>query len=102
MALKIAMHNWMRPEPIETTISRLGRSGYDGIELSGEPAVYDVDCVKQELAEHGLECWGAVTVMTGGRDLVHEDRHARLDSVRYVKDCLSLVASMGGKVLTVV
>ena len=41
MALKVAMHNWMRPEPIETTITRLGRSGYDGIEISGEPAVYD-------------------------------------------------------------
>ena len=41
MALKVAMHNWMRPEPIETTIARLGRSGYDGIEISGEPAVYD-------------------------------------------------------------
>ena len=24
MALKVAMHNWMRPEPIETTITRLG------------------------------------------------------------------------------
>jgi D-psicose/D-tagatose/L-ribulose 3-epimerase len=31
MALKVAMHNWMRPEPIETTITRLGRSGYNGI-----------------------------------------------------------------------
>ena len=46
MALKISMHNWMRPEPIETTITRLGRSGYDGIEISGEPALYDADQVK--------------------------------------------------------
>ena len=37
MALKVSMHNWMRPEPIETTITRLGRSGYNGIEISGEP-----------------------------------------------------------------
>src|SRR5918996_934153 len=28
MALKVAMHNWMRPEPIETTIERLARAGY--------------------------------------------------------------------------
>jgi len=27
MALKVAMHNWMRPEPIETTIRRLARFG---------------------------------------------------------------------------
>jgi D-psicose/D-tagatose/L-ribulose 3-epimerase len=102
MALKIAMHNWMRPEPIETTITRLGRSGYDGIEISGEPAVYDPDDVKRLLDQHGLECWGSVTLMTGGRDLVHEDHYVRRASVEYVKDTLSLVASRGGKILTVV
>jgi D-psicose/D-tagatose/L-ribulose 3-epimerase len=102
MALKIAMHNWMRPEPIETTITRLGRSGYDGIEISGEPAVYDPENVKGLLGQHGLECWGAVTLMTGGRDLVHEDHYVRRASVEYVKDTLSLVASLGGKILTVV
>ena len=53
MALKVAMHNWMRPEPIETTITRLGRSGYDGIEISGEPAVYDADHVKGLLDSTG-------------------------------------------------
>jgi D-psicose/D-tagatose/L-ribulose 3-epimerase len=88
LALKIAMHNWMRPEPIETTITRLGRSGYDGIEISGEPALYDAESVKRQLGEHGLECWGAVTLMTGGRDLVHEDYYVRRASVEYVKDTL--------------
>jgi D-psicose/D-tagatose/L-ribulose 3-epimerase len=100
--MKVAMHNWMRPEPIETTITRLGRSGYDGIEISGEPAVYDLDAVKRQLDENGLECWGSVTLMTGGRDLVHEDHYVRLASVQYVKDCLSLVSDLGGKILTIV
>ena len=54
MALKVAMHNWMRPEPIETTIARLGRSGYDGIEISGEPALYDTGHVRSLLEERGL------------------------------------------------
>ena len=40
--------------------------------------------------------------MTGGRDLVHEDHYVRLASVQYVKDCLTLVASLGGKILTIV
>ncbi|HTE61882.1 MAG TPA: sugar phosphate isomerase/epimerase [Solirubrobacteraceae bacterium] len=102
MALKVAMHNWMRPESIDTTIARLGRSGYDGIEISGEPAVYDPDHVKQLLDQNGLECWGSVTLMTGGRDLVHEDHYVRMASVQYVKDCLSLVGSLGGKIVTVV
>ena len=102
MALKVAMHNWMRAEPIETTITRLGRSGYDGIEISGEPATYDSDEIKRLLGQHGLNCWGSVTLMTGGRDLVHEDHYVRLASVQYVKDCLSFVASLGGDILTVV
>jgi D-psicose/D-tagatose/L-ribulose 3-epimerase len=100
--MKIAMHNWMRPEPIETTIARLARSGYDGIEISGEPAIYDADRVGELLEQHGLECWGSVTVMTGGRDLVHEDHYVRLATVQYVKDCLSLAASLGGRIVTVV
>ena len=102
MALKVAMHNWMRPEPIETTIARLARSGYDGIEISGEPAVYDAGHVRSLLDEHGLECWGAVTLMVGGRDLLHEDNYVRIGSIQYVKDTIDLIAALGGKILTVV
>src|SRR5829696_4254130 len=102
MPLKTAMHNWMRAEPIETTIARLARSGYDGIEISGEPLTYDADEVKRLLDQHGLSCRGSVTLMTGGRDLVHEDHYVRQASVQYVKVCLSFVSSMGGSILTVV
>ena len=54
MALKMAMHNWMRPEPIERTIERLARMGYDGIEISGEPQGYDPDLVRGLLEDNGL------------------------------------------------
>jgi D-psicose/D-tagatose/L-ribulose 3-epimerase len=102
MALKVAMHNWMRPEPIETTIRRLARSGYDGIEISGEPALYDPKQVRSLLDEHGLECWGSVTLMVGGRDLLHEDKYVRIGSVQYVKDTIDLIKALGGSILTVV
>jgi sugar phosphate isomerase/epimerase len=102
MALKVAMHNWMRPEPIETTIRRLARCGYDGIEISGEPALYDPKQVRSLLDEHGLECWGSVTLMVGGRDLLHEDRYVRIGSVQYVKDTIDLIKALGGSILTVV
>jgi sugar phosphate isomerase/epimerase len=96
------MHNWMRPEPIERTIERLARLGYDGIEISGEPRLYDAARLRALLDEHGLECWGAVTLMMGGRDLLHEDPYMRLASVQYVKDCLSFVSALEGKIVTVV
>ena len=68
--MKVSMHNWMRPEPIEHTIERLARLGYDGIEISGEPQLFDVGAVRGLLDEHGIDCWGAVTLMMGGRDLL--------------------------------
>jgi sugar phosphate isomerase/epimerase len=100
--LKFAMHNWMRTEPIEDTIGRLGRCGYDAIEISGEPAVWDTAEVKRLLDGHGVGCWGAVTLMTGGRDLVHEDRYVRRGSIEYCKDTVSQVAEWGGQILTIV
>jgi sugar phosphate isomerase/epimerase len=102
MSIRVSMHNWMRPEPIERTIARLGRLGYDGIEISGEPALYDVAHVRGLLEAHGIQCWGGVTLMTGGRDLLHEDRYVRKGSIAYVKDCLTLVSELGGKILSVV
>src|SRR3954447_5388720 len=102
MAMKVSMHNWMRPEPIERTIERLAKLGYDGIEISGEPLVYESERLRAVLDEHGIRCWGAVTLMMGARDLLHEDRYARRASVEYVKDCLTLVAELGGEILTVV
>ena len=102
MSIGVSMHNWMRPEPIERTIARLGQLGYDGIEISGEPALHDVARVRGLLEEHGIECWGAVTLMTVGRDLLHEDSYVRLGSVAYVKDCLTLVSELGGRILSVV
>jgi D-psicose/D-tagatose/L-ribulose 3-epimerase len=102
MALKVAMHNWMRPEPIETTISRLARAGYDAIEIGGEPATTDVEQVRSLLEEHDLRLWGAVTLMVGGRDLLHEDKYVRVGSVQYVKDTIDMISTLGGEVLTVV
>jgi D-psicose/D-tagatose/L-ribulose 3-epimerase len=100
--LKFAMHNWMRAEPIEDTIERLGRCGYDAIEISGEPAVWDTDEVKGLMDKHGVGCWGSVTLMTGGRDLVHEDAYVRRGSIDYVKDTMSQIAAWGGEIITIV
>jgi len=58
--------------------------------------------VRGLLDQHGLECWGAVTLMTDGRDLLSEDPYVRLGSVAYVKECLTMVSELEGKIMTVV
>ena len=97
--MQVSMHNWMRPEPIEHTIERLGRLGYDGLEISGEPQLYDAERLRPVLDEHGLRCWGAVTLMTAGRDLLDQDPYVRRGSIEYVKDTLTFVSELGGRSL---
>ncbi|MBL8168848.1 MAG: sugar phosphate isomerase/epimerase, partial [Acidobacteria bacterium] len=100
--MKHSMHNWMRPEPIETTLERLHRFGYDGIEISGEPAKYNTDEVRALLDKYELQCWGSVTMMFEGRDLLHPDGGIRRDTIAYMKDCIMLAKALGGQMFCIV
>ena len=94
--MHISMHNWMRAEPIEDTIARLASCGYDAIEISGEPERYDTKHVRKLLQDHKLTCWGSVTLMLADRDLLAKDEAQRAASVKYVRDCITMVKELGG------
>jgi D-psicose/D-tagatose/L-ribulose 3-epimerase len=96
------MHNWMRPEPIETTLQRLHRFGYNSIEISGEPARYDTHEVRSLMDKYGIECWGTVTIMTEGRDLIHPDRYVRAGTITYMKDCIKMAKELDGRMFCIV
>jgi D-psicose/D-tagatose/L-ribulose 3-epimerase len=100
--MHLSMHNWMRAEPIETTIARLAKYGYKSIEISGEPEKYDVKHVRTLLDHYGISCWGAVTLMIDGRNLQSSDESIRASSVQYVKDCIQFVAELDGQILSLV
>lgn len=100
--MHLSMHNWMRAEPIEVTIRRLAKYGYESIEISGEPEIYDPKEVRRLLAENGLRCWGAVTLMLGERCLPAKDEGQRARSIQYVKDVVTMVKEMDGEVVTIV
>ena len=100
--MKHSMHNWMRPEPIETTLERLHRFGYDGIEISGDPERYNTDEVRALMDKYEIECWGGVTMMFEGRDLIHPDRGVRAATIAYMKDCLRMTKALGGVMFCIV
>ena len=58
-----------KDKPIEVTIARLAKCGYDAIEISGEPERYDTKYVRKLLNDNKLTCWGSVTLMLADRDL---------------------------------
>jgi D-psicose/D-tagatose/L-ribulose 3-epimerase len=100
--MHLSMHNWMRPEPIETTIRRLAKYDYESIEISGEPYVYDTKDVKRILDENGIRCWGSITLMVEGRNMVAGDEETREKSVQYVKDTVTMVKELEGYEVSIV
>lgn len=100
--MKHSMHNWMRPEPIETTLERLHRFGYDSIEISGEPDRYNWEEVRGLMDKYEIECWGGVTLMFEGRDLIHPDKYVRVGTIAYIKDCIRMVKALRGQMFCIV
>lgn len=100
--MHLSMHNWMRAEPIEVTVARLAKYGYESIEIGGEPKRYNTKDVKKLLDEHGIRCWGAVTLMFEGLHLPSPSEQIRANTVQYVKDCLTMIKELDGEILTIV
>ncbi|ASY27982.1 sugar phosphate isomerase [Candidatus Planktophila limnetica] len=103
--MHLSMHNWMRAEPIKVTIARLAKYGYKSIEISGEPEQFGQNGskdTKKLLDDHGLKCWGSVTLMLGERNLVAADSGQRAKSVQYTKDCITMVKELDGYEMTIV
>lgn len=97
--MKIAMHNWMRAEPVETTIRRLAKYGYDGIEISYDsvelaPGAPGTAAVRELLRENGVEAVGSISLMFAGRDLIHADEAVRAGSVDYLNSCITMVKEL--------
>ena len=100
--MHLSTHNWMRAEPLDVTLRRIKALGYESIEISGEPDQYDINDTRASLKEHGIRCWGAVTLMLGERNLAAKDEGQRAMSVQYVKDVITMISELEGEVLTLV
>ena len=96
------MHNWMRSEPLETTLARLKRCGYGSIEIKGEPDQYDTGEVHALLDKYDLKCWGAVTLTLGDRNLAAKDEAQRAMTVDYMKSVITMDKELNGHEITIV
>jgi len=100
--MEISIHNWMRAESIETTIKRIAALGYDKLEIAGSPEAYDTQKIGKLLKDHGLKCWGSVTLMLEDRNLLAKDKSQRAKSIQYVKDVVRMVKELEGEMVSVV
>ena len=100
--MHLSTHNWMRAEPLGTTLKRIKEFGYESIEISGEPTQYDVKETRTLLKEHGIRCWGGVTLTLGERNLAAKNEGQRARSVDYVKSVITMVSEFDGEIITLV
>ncbi|RVL80376.1 sugar phosphate isomerase/epimerase [Sinorhizobium meliloti] len=100
--MHLSTHNWMRAEPLAVTLKRIKKYGYESIEISGEPAQYDIKDTRALLKERGIRCWGAVTLTLGERNLAAKDESQRAKSVDYVKSVITMVSELEGEIVTLV
>ena len=100
--MHLSMHNWMRAEPLELTLRRLKKYGYESIEISGEPELYDTSEVRKLLQQYGLRCWGSVTLMMEGRNLLARDESVRAESIDYIRSCVTMVKELDGHEMSIV
>lgn len=100
--MEISIHNWMRAESIETTIKRIAALGYDKLEIAGSPEAYNTQKIGKLLKDHGLKCWGSVTLMLEDRNLLAKDKSQRTKSIQYVKDVVRMVKELEGEMVSLV
>ena len=81
-------------EDIATSIDRVARFGYDGIEIVGEPDQIDPARVLKLTRDAGIEVSSICSIYTPERDLVHPDAAVRRGAIRYVEDVARFASEM--------
>ena len=81
-------------EDIATSIDRVARYGYDGIEIVGEPQDIDAKRVHALTRDAGVEVSSICSIYTPERDLVAPDADVRRAAVAYVKDVARFASEM--------
>jgi len=92
----------MRAEPLETTLARISKLGYESIEISGEPTQYETKATRKALKDYNIRCWGSVTLTLGDRNLASNNRAQREATVKYMKDVITMVSELDGEIITLV
>lgn len=104
--MKYSISNWIYgDEPLETTFERLQRYGYDGVELKGEPKLYQTKKVKELCKKYNLSVLSIAGIYpwpTRERDMASIDAGVRKKAVGYLRSCIELAVEVGAPLVVVV
>jgi D-psicose/D-tagatose/L-ribulose 3-epimerase len=89
-------------ESLETSLRRLQKYGYDGVELAAEPYTTDIADTRKLLDQYGLVVTSLCGIYTRERDLASPNAEIRAKAVQYVKDSVDMAAALGAAHVIVV
>jgi D-psicose/D-tagatose/L-ribulose 3-epimerase len=105
--VKASVSTWIfGPRPIPEVIATVHRLGYHGIELRGEPDLYDPAEVRAALEALAMTTTSICGMYPGPnpgelRDLAHPDAQERRRAVEYVTRCVELAHALDAPVVIV-
>ncbi len=90
-------------EPVEKSIERLARYGYDGIELIGEPELMNVKKIRGYLQQYGIGASSICPMYSKGkdRDLISSSPKARRAAIDYVKWSIDMAGAIDAEIIIV-
>ena len=106
--IQFFVNNWIfGAVSLPEIVHRVAAIGFDGIELVGEPKIYNVREVKKIVEDAGLKVQSICGMHPGPepgdlRLLSHPDPEERQKGVDYVKACVDLAAGVGARSVLVV
>lgn len=104
--MKYSISNWIYgDEPLEMTFQRLKRFGYNGIELKGEPKLYQTGEIKELCGKYNLSVLsiaGMYPWPTKDRDMASPDDQVRKKAISYLQSCVDLAEEVEAPLVIVV
>jgi D-psicose/D-tagatose/L-ribulose 3-epimerase len=103
----ITLSSFKNLEPIQVTLEKLKNQGFSTVEVYGEPDFIDVKNLMDQFDSYSIKVsgitgmWGLSSADNKSRNLVTVDNRLRLAAQNYVKKCVTLCHSLGGKTFNI-
>jgi D-psicose/D-tagatose/L-ribulose 3-epimerase len=103
----ITLSSFKNLEPIQVTLEKLKNQGFSTVEVYGEPDFIDVKNMMAQFDSYSIKVsgitgmWGLSSADNKSRNLVTVDNRLRLAAQNYVKKCVTLCHSLGGKTFNI-
>jgi D-psicose/D-tagatose/L-ribulose 3-epimerase len=107
MKYSITLASFRKVEPIDESLAKLSRQGFDAVEMFGEPQEVDLAKLQDVISSYNISIcgitgmWGSISKDGWKRKLLSTDPALVQASQQYVQDCVKMCSLLGGNELNI-